>query len=180
MSASSHVCTGSVHGTTLGTTGCYRLVCRGAASLQKNDSHGHSLLLSQFALKGSGKSQGGSPVLQHFLLELQKKSWCCKCSNTLCHWGISVWLTGILSKCHAGGQRYVVLALTACFLLLLLWGLAWNDEKGIRQGQLASVFYQSRSQQEIPALKVISQGSFLGTSRNTKILSLELSLGLHR
>lgn len=47
-----------------------RLVCRGAVSLQKNDTHGHSLLLSQVALKASGKSRGGSPVLQHFLLEL--------------------------------------------------------------------------------------------------------------
>lgn len=46
---------------------------QGVVSLQKNYSHSHSLLLSQVALKGSGKSQGGSLVLQHFLLELQKE-----------------------------------------------------------------------------------------------------------
>lgn len=72
-SASSHVCTGSVHRTALGMIGCYRLACsRGA--VQKNYSHGRSLLLSQVALKGSGKSQRGSPVLQLILLGHQKES----------------------------------------------------------------------------------------------------------
>lgn len=53
---------------------CCGLVRGETASLQKHRSQGPSLSLSQVALDGSGKSQGGSPVLQHFLLEPQKAS----------------------------------------------------------------------------------------------------------
>lgn len=66
------------------------------------------------------------------------------------------------------------------FLLLLLWGLARNDAKSIRQGRVAPFFCQSRLQQEIPALEfTIKPQKPHWSKQKYQILSLELGLRLH-
>lgn len=120
--------------------------------------------------------------------------------------GISAWLTGIGLNAQQSAQRSTLaerFVSWQCasragqspavqgardvwsypehlFLLLLLWGLAWNDAKSIRQGQVATFFCQSRLLQEIPALEfTIKPKKPHWSKQKYQILSLELRLRLH-